>query len=566
MPSPKTDPKRSLDAPPATVMHGRGSAGGGGELLTERFGSPDNKSPRLPPEAREAKEDLRLPTVRRLDGERALAEGGMGVITVAKDRSIGREVAIKTLHRHLSAEAPVRKLFLREAQVMGLLEHPHIVPVYDVGEREDGRVCLLMKLIDGRTLSSMIRTLPKGPLDTGTLYVLLEVLTKVCDALSYAHDRGVLHLDVKAANVMVGDYGQVYLTDWGIARMEAPPKTDGAPEGRVSIPPPASEAGVVIGTLAYLSPEQARGERATLDARADVFLVGAMLYEVLARRPPYPTKDPNEAVALALSATFPTPTSVAGAASVPAELERIVLRAMAKDPTERYPTMRALRDDVVRFLRGGAEFPRQSVKAGEVIVAEGDSGDAAYIVAEGECEVHKRIAGGTSVVKVLGPGDVFGEMAILTAGPRTASVIAKTDATMLVLTAQALEDELAALKPWMATLLRTLARRFRDADQKRVTALTAPSPVKLANFVFMRVITWGVPAPGGGKMIPWSRIAKDLEGELEVPALSAWQLVHILGLFELDIYADAVILRDEEKARKLLATELRFASPPSTSG
>jgi len=449
---------------------------------------------------------------------------------------------------------------------MGLLEHPHIVPVYDVGEREDGRVCLLMKLIDGRTLSSMIRALPKGPLDTSTLYVLLEVLTKVCDALSYAHDRGVLHLDVKAANVMVGDYGQVYLTDWGIARLEAP---GGAPaEGRVSIPPPASEAvsGIVIGTLAYLSPEQARGERATLDARADVFLVGAMLYEVLARRPPYPTKDPNEAVALALSATFPSPTSVSGAAAVPAELERIVLRAMAKDRDDRYPTVRALRDDLVRFLRGGAEFPRQHVAAGSVIVREGDAGDAAYIVAEGECEVHKRVAGGTAVVKVLGPGDVFGEMAILTAGPRTASVIAKTDATVLVLTAQALEDELAALKPWMATLVSTLARRFRDADQKRVTALTTPSPVKLANFVFMRVVTWGSPAPGGGKTFPWSRLAKELETELEVPALSAWQLVHILGLFELDIYADAVILRDEEKARTLLERELRLGPPASRAG
>lgn len=557
MPTSKTDPKRAPEAPPPTVMHGRGS--GATELRTERFGSPEHaKSPRLPPEAREEKEDLRLPAVRRLDDERALAEGGMGIITVAKDRSIGREVAVKTLHRHLSAEAPVRKLFLREAQVMGLLEHPHIVPVYDVGEREDGRVCLLMKLIDGRTLSSMIRSLPKGPLDTSTLYVMLEVLTKVCDALSYAHDRGVLHLDVKAANVMVGDYGQVYLTDWGIARLEAP--GDAPAEGRISIPPPPSEAGpgVVIGTLAYLSPEQARGERATLDARADVFLVGAMLYEILARRPPYPTKDPTEAVALALSATFPSPSQIAGAAAVPAELERIVLRAMEKQRDDRYPTVRALRDDLVRFLRGGAEFPRQHVKAGDVIVREGDAGDAAYIVAEGECEVHKRVQGGTAVVKILGPGDVFGEMAILTAGPRTATVVAKTDATMLVLTAQALEDELAALKPWMATLVSTLARRFRDADQKRVTALTTPSPVKLANFVFMRVATWGTPAPGGGKTFPWSRLAKDLELELEVPALSAWQLVHILGLFELDIYADAVILRDEQKARDLLQKELRF--------
>lgn len=559
MPDTKKEPHRTSEAPAPTVMHGRGS-----ELHTERFGSPEGgRSPRLPPEARESDDDLRLPTVRRLDNERALAEGGMGVVTVAKDRSIGREVAVKTLHRHLSAEAPVRRLFLREAQVMGLLEHPHIVPVYDVGEREDGRVCLLMKLIDGRTLSSMVRALPKGPIDTGTLYVLLEVVTKVCDALSYAHDHGVLHLDVKAANVMVGEYGEVYLTDWGIARFDAPraPSNGHA----ASIAPPASEAspGVVIGTLAYLSPEQARGERATLDARADVFLVGAMLYEILARRAPYPTKDPGEAVALALTATFPTPTAISGAASVPAELERIVLRAMTKDRADRYPTVRAFRDDLVRFLRGGAEFPRQVVKAGEIIVKEGDSGDAAYIVAEGECEVQKRVGGGVATVKVLGPGEVFGEMAILTAGPRTATVVAKTDTTVLVLTAQALEDELAAVKPWMATLLRTLAKRFRDTDQKRATALTAPSPAKLANYTFMKVTTWGVPAPGGGRMVPWSSLARDLEQDLDVPALSAWQLINLFQLFELDIYADAVILRDEAKARAFLAEKLGIALAPS---
>lgn len=564
MPDPKKEsqrPRLNHEAPAPTVMHGRG-----GDPHTERFGSPDGmRSPRLPEEAREADEDLRLPTVRRLENERALAEGGMGVLTVAKDRSIGREVAVKTLHRHLSAEAPVRRLFLREAQVMGLLEHPHIVPVYDVGEREDGRVCLLMKLIDGRTLSSMVRALPKGPIDTGTLYVLLEVVTKVCDALSYAHDRGVLHLDVKSANVMVGEYGQVYLTDWGIARFEA--QTDPTKLGAMPAPTAATNEpnGVVIGTLAYLSPEQARGERATLDARADVFLVGAMLYEILARRAPYPTKDANEAIALALSATFPTPTSISGTASVPAELERIVLRAMAKERSERYPTVVAFRDDLVRFLRGGAEFPRQQVKAGEVIVHEGDSGDAAYILAEGECEVQKRVAGGTATVKILGPGDVFGEMAILTAGPRTATVVAKTDTTVLVLTAQALEDELAAMKPWMATLLRTLAKRFRDADQKRATALTAPSPVKLANYVFMKLTTWGTEAPGGGLMVVWSSLARDLEQDLGVPSLSAWQLITLFNLFELDIYADAVIVRDVAKAREVLSEKLGIPPRASTS-
>ncbi len=535
-----------------TVIHGRP-----GEPLTERFGSP-HASPRLPDGAREPGDELRVSSVLRLGEERALAEGGMGVITVAKDPLLGRDVAVKTLHRHLSAEPPVRRLFLREAHVMGLLEHPHIVPVYDVGEREDGRLALVMKLIEGRTLASMIRALPKGPIDTGALYVLLEVVTKVCDALSYAHDRGVLHCDVKPANVMVGDYGQVYLTDWGIARFEGRPSPT---SDRAAAPATGDQAedaapNVVIGTLAYLSPEQARGERSTLDERADVFLVGAMLYELLARRPPYPTREPSEAVAQASACTFALPSAVVGGASVPAELERIVLRAMAKERGERYGSVRALREDLSRFLRGGAEFPRQVFPAGEVIVQEGDAGDAAYIVAEGRCEVRKRVAGGTTVVKTLGPGDVFGEMAILTAGPRTASVVAVEETTVLVLTSEALEDELAALKPWMASLLRTLAKRFREADQRRVTALSAPSPVRLANYIFMKLSTWGTPALGGGRQVAWSSLAKEIEEQLGVPALSAWQLVSLFGLFDLDIYADVVVMRDEAKARATLAAEL----------
>jgi CRP-like cAMP-binding protein len=134
--------------------------------------------------------------------------------------------------------------------------------------------------------------------------------------------------------------------------------------------------------------------------------------------------------------------------------------------------------------------------------------------------------------------------------------VAVEDTTVLVLTSEALEDELAALKPWMASLLRTLARRFREADQRRVTALSAPSPVRLANYIFMKLSTWGTPAFGGGRQVAWSSLAKEIEEQLGVPALSAWQLVSLFGLFDLDIYADVVVMRDEAKARATLAAEL----------
>jgi signal transduction histidine kinase len=111
----------------------------------------------------------------------------------------------------------------------------------------------------------------------------------------------------------------------------------------------------------------------------------------------------------------------------------------------------------------------------------------------------------------------------------------------------------------MATLLRTLAKRFRDSDQKRATAMSTPSPLRLASYVFMRLVAFGQPAPGGGRTIPWSRLARELENDFAVPALSAWQLANLMQLFELDIYADAVILRDEEAARARLARDLGYA-------
>ncbi len=536
-----------------TVMLGRGT-----EPMTERFGSPTTGGGRLPAEEASVEVgDLHRPTLRRLDDERPLASGGMGAISVAHDRALGRQVAVKTLHGHLATDISMRQLFLREARVMGLLDHPHIVPVYDVGEREDGRLSLLMKLVEGRTLASMIHALPRGPIGTSTLYTLLDVVTKVCDALAFAHDRGVLHCDIKPSNVMVGDYGQVYLTDWGIARFEAsPPRTHRGAPGLGD-----DSQNVIIGTVGYMSPEQARGERGSLDARADVFLMGAMLYEVLARRPPYPTRDQAEAIALASACSFPPPRAIAGEGVIPTELERIVLRAMAREPFDRYGSIGELRDDLLQFMRGGSEFPSETYGPGALILREGDQGDAAYIVAAGRCEVRKKLSGGgQSVVKVLGPGDVFGEMAILTSSPRTASVVATRETTVLVLTAKALEAELAALKPWMATLLHSLAKRFREADIKRATALAVPGSLQLANQIYMQLRTWGTPATGGGLQVPWSTLSLDLEATFAVPALSIWQLVASLQLFELDVQGDTVTLRDVARAEAFLTHEL--GKPP----
>ena len=500
--------------------------------------------------------EIRKSPAERLQTERRAASGGMGTIDIAVDRALDRRVAVKTLHTHLRSSDAAVRLFLREARLTGLLDHPHIVPVYDLGERDAEHLYFAMKLVEGQTLSDVIRALPRGPLETTTLYGLLDVLTKVCDALAFAHSRGVLHCDIKPANIMVGEFGQVYMMDWGIARLVAAEASPASAPDPLATPAIGSATdNSIIGTPCYMSPEQARGDRSKLDARSDVFLLGSVLYEILARRPPYASSDRTETISLAANGSFPAPRKVVKDGGVPPELERIVLRAMAKNPEARYSSVVALRDDLLRFMRGGGDFPRQTFAAGETIVREGEQGEAAYIIVAGSCEIKKELPSGTETLQTIGPGAVFGEMAILTEGPRTATVVAVEPTTVMVVTGGILEQEMEALKPWMATLLKSLAARFRDVDTKhRATYAASPSPARMANQVLMIVSTWGI-ADGPARWMKWSDLSAELEAQLGVPPLAIFSVAARYGMV-LDFETDRFNIPDLTKVRAAIGKDL----------
>ncbi|HSO33328.1 MAG TPA: cyclic nucleotide-binding domain-containing protein [Labilithrix sp.] len=502
-------------------------------------------------------QEIRKSPQERLVIESRAASGGMGTIDVAVDLALDRRIAVKTLHAHLRSSDAAVRMFLREARLTGLLDHPHIVPVYDIGERETDHLYFSMKLVEGQTLGDVIRAIPRGPLDTTTLYGLLDVLTKVCDALAFAHSRGVLHCDIKPANIMVGEFGQVYLMDWGIARLVASePSPASAPDPRAAqAAHPSATDNSIIGTPCYMSPEQARGDRGKLDARSDVFLLGSVLYEILTRRPPYSSSDRTETLSLAANGSFPAPRKIAKDGGVPPELERIVLRAMAKSPEARYPSVVALREDLLRFMRGGGDFPRRTFQAGETIVREGDQGEAAYIIVAGSCEIQKELPGGTETLQTIGPGAVFGEMAILTEGPRTATVVAVEPTIVMVVTSAILEQEMEALKPWMATLLKSLAARFRDVDTKhRATYAASPSPARMANQIMMIVATWGE-SDGPARWMKWSDLGAELEAQLGVPPLAIFAVTARYGM-QLDLDANRLTIPNLDALRATLATEL----------
>lgn len=385
----------------------------------------------------------------RYRSEGVIARGGMGAIEGVIDQTLDRRVVRKQIHKELS-DARQARMFVREARVTGRLAHPCVVPVHELGVGEGDQLYYTMELVEGRTLEEWVGGLPEGPLERSTLFDLLEVIVRVCDALAYAHRSGVLHLDVKPANVMVGEFGRVYLMDWGIARLvDEPRPAEATPEG----------------TPGFMAPEQARG--LPLDARADVFAAGALIYYVLGRQPPFLGSTSIQRLLKACLCEYPPLEEMPAAEGAPPALLRIVHRAMAAAPGDRYASATALRDAIVRFMRGVDAFERVHFDAGQDVVREGEQGGDAYVIESGRCEVHRKIDGVRTRLREIGPGDVFGEMAILSPGPRTASVTALEPTVLSKITAQTLQAELDSMKPWMGALVRTLAQRFRDREQGR---------------------------------------------------------------------------------------------------
>jgi len=397
-----------------------------------------------------------------------VGRGAMAKVRRVYDRNLLRTVAMKLLDPKIAAMPGERDRFLEEAQITGQLEHPNIPAVHELGSDEEGTHYFTMKLVRGQTLEQILRA-GFNLRSERHLFSALSTFVKVCDAVNFAHSRGVVHCDLKPANIMVGKHGEVYVMDWGIARLRATPRPSGADTQKqaVAVRRAASERnddGKVVGSLGFMSPEQAQGRNAQLDERSDVFSLGAILYRILTGRPPYLAQTELELLELASHARWKPPVEVAGPdAQLPLRLCAIAEKAMAKEPGDRYPSVAALRYDVEQYLSGSGRAPVLVFPAGKAIVREGEPGDSAYVIEKGRCVAFKTVDGRRQTLREMGPGEIFGEMAILTSTPRTASVEALEDVSVRVLTADALAQELGQTF-FMGKLLKVLAERFRDVD------------------------------------------------------------------------------------------------------
>lgn len=292
-----------------------------------------------------------------------IARGGMGRIRAAHDRRIGRPVVVKEL---LDRSPALAARFEREARVTARLQHPGIVPIYEIGAWPDGTPCYVMRRVVGKTLREALAAAK----DHAARLALLPALVTAAEAVAFAHGHGIVHRDLTPANIVVGDYGETVVIDWGLAKdlslapeagagaasSTAPSSAQRGGVGGATIPVPqtyetgggATVAGAVMGTPGYMPPEQAAG--APVDERADVYAIGAILYHVLAGQAPFVAAS-NAMVLVALHEGPPPPLG-ARVPEAPRELVAIVERAMARDPAARYPTARALAEDLRRFQNG----------------------------------------------------------------------------------------------------------------------------------------------------------------------------------------------------------------------
>lgn len=291
------------------------------------------------------------------------AQGGMGRILLVHDANMGRDIALKELMlpespTGLGDESPVRKLtalsarFLQEGRVTAQLEHPAIVPVYELGRRRSGSYYYTMKLVRGKTLSAALRA-------RGDLRGRLEVLphfVDLCQAIAYAHSRGVIHRDIKPANIMIGEFGETVVLDWGLAKVKGKQDIADTPAQGGSAEPVSGDSGDktaeghALGTPSYMAPEQARGEQDKVGEHSDVYALGAVLYELLTGRVPYPG-DSVEDILMKVVSGPPAPVREL-APDAPPVLARICEKAMAREPENRYASARELAADVQGFQSG----------------------------------------------------------------------------------------------------------------------------------------------------------------------------------------------------------------------
>ncbi len=407
--------------------------------------------------------------------KKRLTSGGMGEIYYVYDSEFKRYSAMKLILPELKHNSKVIDSFIREARITGQLEHPNIIPVHDVGYLPDHGIYFTMKLMHGESLNSLLNRIELGhsvksdSVKKYDLFMLLNIFRKICDAIAFAHSKNIIHRDIKPHNIMVGDFGEVLLMDWGLAKYIGIGKDkelvlDQLTKNK-SNKGNATEYGIIKGSPAYMSPEQAYGDTEGLDYQSDIFLLGATLYHMLTFYPPYLGDNIYEILENARKHDFTHANKMdTSHFPIPEDLNHIILKSMAKDKKDRYLTVNDFINDIDGFLRGEISFCHRVYKKGETLMEEGEAGFESYVIVKGKVNVCKMRNGKNEILSTLEKGDIVGEMSLITSECRSASVIAIESTEVMILTQELFTQHLTLLPRWLGQTIVLLAERLNAAN------------------------------------------------------------------------------------------------------
>lgn len=391
-----------------------------------------------------------------------IGQGGDAIVFRTFDTALHRIVAVKAMKKSAAASEESRRVFTREGRLIGYLDHPGVVPIYDHFLREDDEPCYALKLLGGETLGARLGYEAGGRAQALSVSEALSVFTRVAETLAFAHDRGVAHLDLKPDNVMVGRYGEVLLMDWGNARLfDAEPYRrylgDNAGEEEIAllVDEPAD---LLSGTPHFMAPEQTQRPRSTLGPAADIFSAGVLLYLMLTGEVPFQGGD-MRSLFRAIQ-TEPAPPLRSKNAEIPERLAIICESLLAKEEGSRPADLHEVLAELATFRDAGQAFPKIVLPPGDVLFREGDEGDAAYALVSGRVEVVKATDAGEQTLAELGPGEIVGEVALLTGERRSATVRVLEPTTVRVMGKGDVEAELEKVAPWVGAMVTTLGKRF----------------------------------------------------------------------------------------------------------
>ena len=410
-----------------------------------------------------------------------IVSGGMGAIHNVLDQDLKRTTAMKVILSNYKNDPDSLKSFITEAKITGLLEHPNIIPVHDLGFSSESGLYFTMKLAHGEALNDVLKKIKEDRssyLKRYNLYHLLGIFRKVCDALSFAHSKNIIHQDIKPHNIMVGKYGEVLLMDWGIAKYIGDPEQEKNAvyqEIFQEIQEYTQGAkGQIKGSPTFMSPEQTQGDPELLDKKTDIFLAGATLYHMMTLETPYVGNDVYEVLQNAENCQLIPPDQRAPFRQLPVEVCRIIMKAMAPAKKDRYENVDDLISDIDDILSGKwSQLETKKFTQGQFLMKEGEVGEEAYIIKKGEVQVSRKSDGNQVVLGVLKEGDIVGEMALIINEKRSASVQSAGDTEVEVLNKHLFEESLKKLSPAVEKIITTLTQRLSTANERINPHLTS---------------------------------------------------------------------------------------------